>query len=208
MSKFSLFTLLFLIFISPLAANDIPEPYRSVRDLPFDSQGWFQNQIPIANHLASRNIKTAIEIGSWIGESTRFIANRLPEGSVLYAVDTWLGSTDESLHQLDPRLPYLYQLFLSNVKHAQLCHKIIPVRMKSLEAANGLNVMADLIYLDAGHSTEDVYNDIHAWIKHLNAGGLFCGDDWAWDSVRVAVEMAAKDLNKQVYSYGNYWWYE
>jgi hypothetical protein len=100
-----------------------------------------------------------------------------------------------------------YRQFLSNVIHENLTDRIIPFRMNSTEAAEGLNIMADLIYIDAGHSEESVFNDIHAWSKHLNPNGILCGDDWGWPEVRRAVERGAILLEKQIYTKGNFWKY-
>lgn len=184
---------------------NIPEPYRSIIDLPFDDHGWFINQRQMETCLQALKPKTVIEVGSWLGSSTRFIAERLPDGAILYAVDTWLGSPAEDVHLRDPRLPYLFQLFLSNVKHAGLSHVIIPIRMDSLEASKALNVQADMIYIDASHDTESVYNDILAWFPHLKRGGIFCGDDWGWISVQVGVLRAADVLKGTVVPDGNFW---
>lgn len=188
--------------------SDLPEPYQSNVDLPFDGHGWFMNAEQLQVQLSKKPAKVVIEVGSWLGCSTRFIASAIPDGGVVYAVDTWLGSSDESLHLQDPRLPYLYQQFLSNVKHAGLTSKIIPVRMRSLEAASGINVKADLIYIDAGHDTASVFQDIMAWYPHLNQGGIMCGDDWGWLTVQSAVIMGANQLGKRVCASGNFWWYE
>lgn len=187
---------------------EMPEPYRSVVDLPFDDHGWFGNASQLNSIITAKSPKIAIEVGSWLGCSARFIASQLPEDGILYAIDTWSGSTNEEQHMQDPRLPYLYQLFLSNVKHAQLTHKIVPVRMSSLEASQALNVKADLIYIDASHDTESVTQDIMAWYKHLNETGTLCGDDWGHEPVRIAVYNCAAILKKNVAAYGNFWWYE
>lgn len=168
-------------------AQNIPEPYCSINDLPFDSQGWFINERQMGACLHELQPTTVIEVGSWLGSSTRFIAERLPKGAKLYAVDTWLRSPDEEVHMQDARLPFLFQLFLSNVKHAGLTDVIIPIRMTSIEASKALNINADLIYIDASHDTESVYNDIMAWLPHLKKDGIFCGDDWGWPSVEVNV---------------------
>ena len=201
------YAFLLLLVVCQLQA-EVPEPYRSLHVLPFDGQGWFGNDLPLKNIIHGMPIKTVLEVGSWLGCSTRFFATELPEDGKVYAVDTWLGSEEELLHQVDPRLPFLYQQFLSNVIHAGLTHKIIPVRMKSLEAAAALNVKADLIYLDGAHDTVNVFNDILAWYPHLSEYGIMCGDDWMWPTVEVAVREAAKILNKKVNSYYNFWWYE
>lgn len=198
-----------LSFSSAVSEEEMPEPYRSVRELPFDEQGWFGNHEPLGNIIRGMPIKTVIEVGSWLGCSTRFIATTLPQDGVVYAVDTWEGSTDEVLHMIDPRLDQLYHLFLSNVKHAKLTHKIVPIRMRSLEAAKALNVYADLVYIDGAHDTENAYNDILAWYAHLNQPyGMMCGDDYMWESVRIAVHHAAILFKKEVRSHYNFWWFE
>ncbi len=187
---------------------DMPEPYRSIQNLPFDDHGWFVNEAQLQICLSVKPAYTVIEVGSWLGKSTRFIASFIPEDGRVYAVDTWLGSSEEDVHMKDSRLTHLYQLFLSNVKQAGLAHKIIPIRMESLEAAKGLDVQADLIYLDAAHDTESVYQDILAWYSHLVKDGIFCGDDWDWESVRIGVIKAAGLLQKKVNYYGHFWWLE
>lgn len=188
-----------------VADDNIPEPYCSIKDLPFDPHGWFSNATPLEACLHEQRTMTVIEVGSWLGASTRFIASKIPEGGKLYAIDTWLGSPGETVHSTDPRIGYLYQQFLSNVKHAGLTKKIIPIRMRSLEAVKALNVMADLIYIDAAHDEDSVYNDIIAWSHHLKGEGIMCGDDWLWPTVRKGVMRAAAELRLQVMSEGNFW---
>lgn len=195
------------LFCASVSAKLIPEPYRSINDLPFDDHGWFGNGEQLSACFNERPITTVIEIGSWLGSSTRFLATSVTKGGKVYAVDTWAGSPQEQQHLQDPRLPYLYQLFLSNIKHAQLTRIVDPIRMTSFEASKALNIRADLIYLDGAHDTASVYQDIHAWYPHLNEGGIICGDDWLWPTVRAAVVQAAAELNKSVYSSGNFWKY-
>lgn len=186
-----------------LTASDL-EPYNSINILPFDSHGWFGNAEQLKTCFNEKPVATVIEVGSWLGCSTRFLGSSIKKGGKVYAVDTWLGSS-EAEHEKNPRLSYLYQQFLSNVKHAGLTDIIVPVRMTSLEAAKALNVKADLIYIDAAHDTKSVLEDILAWYPHLNENGIMCGDDWTWQSVQAAVIQAADQLDKSIYSSGNFW---
>jgi hypothetical protein len=200
------FFLTFLLSPILLFAQDIPEPYKSINDLPFDPYGFFVNHGQISDLLNEKQPKVIIEIGSWMGSSTRYIASNMPEDGILYAIDTWAGTPEEvAAHMQDPRLPYLYQLFLSNVKHEGLTHKIIPIRMRSTEAAKALNVKADVIYLDAAHDTKSVVEDIFAWYPHLNEDGVFCGDDFSFLSVRDALDYCSQILNKRIWAHGNFW---
>lgn len=186
---------------------ELAEPYNSVKQLPFDPHGWFANSKPLQSIIEKKQPKTVIEVGSWLGKSTRFIASKIPQGGKVYAVDTWEGSPQEQVHLKDPRLPFLYQQFLSNVIHAGLTDVIIPIRMKSIEASKALNIQADLIYIDAAHDTQSVTEDILAWYPHLQKDGIMTGDDWNWTTVRTAVVNCANKLNKKVSSYDNFWWY-
>lgn len=198
---------LFLIFSLSSIFAEMPEPYASIKQLPFDPHGWFINAKPLDAILEQRKPKIVIEIGSWMGCSTRFIADKLPEGGKLYAIDTWAGSPGEEVHMSDPRLPYLYQQFLSNVIHAGLTNVIIPIRMNSVEASKALNIKADLIYLDGAHDTSSVIADILSWYPHLAEDGLLCGDDWGWPSVQAAVIQCSSKLNKKVVAVGNFWFF-
>lgn len=188
--------------LTAVSQTDLPEPYRSITLLPYDPQGWFFNSKQMEYFIKNRKVNTVIEVGSWLGQSTRYIADLLPSGGKVYAIDHWKGSIE---HLAWPGLNRLYGQFLSNAVHAGLTDKIIPIRMESLEAAKALSVQADLIYIDASHDTDNVIADIMAWYPRLKADGLMCGDDWTWDSVRVAVETCAPRLGKKIYSEENFW---
>lgn len=194
-----------MVLVQLSLTAEMPEPYTSIHELPFDEQGWFINERQMERCLNKIKPNVVIEVGSWLGMSTRFIASRLPSDGKLYAVDTWKGSFNEEWHLKDPRISHLYQLFLSNVKHAGLADVIVPIRMNSLEAAAALDVQADFIYIDAAHDADSVYQDIMAWYPHLKKGGLMCGDDWDWGTVRLGVMRAARRLGLSVESNKNFW---
>ncbi len=175
----------------------MPEPYASTSILPFNDQGFFANQDPLLQILSKKKCNVIIEVGTWIGSSARFMAQLQPDDGKLYAVDTWNGSIEHS--QVDfPFLPYLFQQFLSNTIHAGLTNKIIPIRMNSTEASKALNVLADLIYIDAAHDADSVCADVLAWLPHLNSDGILCGDDWHAPSVREGVSLAIRKSGLRV----------
>ena len=191
--------------------NTVSEPYCSMKNLPYDQESWVgpTNAYFLDKFIKDKAINTVVEIGSWIGSSARYIASRLPPDGLLFAVDCWLGTPESAVLLKDPRLSHLFQLFLSNIKHAGLTHKVVPIRMYSVMAAQLLNVKADLIYIDAAHDYQNVLNDIMAWYPHLNPGGVMCGDDWClYEGVSKAVIQAAKNLNLKVYGVDNFWWFE
>jgi len=180
------------------------DPYSDIEVLPFDAHGWYENAQQIEQIFRQRKIRTVVEVGCWLGSSTRHIATLLPQGGKLYAVDHWLGSVE---HQQDTtHLSCLYQQFLSNVIHARLTDKIIPVKMPSLEAADCLaGLKVDAVYIDASHDTQSVLQDLRAWYPFIKNHGVLCGDDWGWDSVRQAVIIFARESGLRIYHAGNFW---
>jgi predicted O-methyltransferase YrrM len=179
--------------------KNLPEPYQSIVPLPFNSHGWYVNQKPIERIFAENAIKTVVEIGSWLGLSTRHFASLLPEGGKIYAIDHWLGSVE---HQKSPYLETAYPQFLSNIIHAGFAHKVVPMRMDSVEAARCLNCCPDLVYIDGSHEYEDVLADLAAWFPRSK---IVCGDDWRWVTVRLAVLRFAEERNLRVLTDYNFW---
>lgn len=197
-----------LIFCGDSSLSNYPEPYCNLEKLlPFDGHGWFGNGIPLDLLLKQRKVKTIVEVGSWLGNSTRHMASLIPEGGKVYAVDHWLGSVEhqEGQYAFYHALPYLYDQFLSNVIHKGLTDKIVPIRMSSLEAAQVLTVKPDLVYLDGAHDTESVYNDLVAWYPFIQGHGIICGDDWMWATVSAAVVQFATEKHLKLFFLKNFW---
>jgi predicted O-methyltransferase YrrM len=194
----------FKLLLACLACFSTTEdPYAGVEMLPFDPQGWYLNARDMEKIFKKHKIKTVVEVGSWLGTSTRHIASLLPRGGKIYAVDHWEGSIE---HQSDPRTPHLYQQFLSNVIHTGLTNKIVPVKMASLEAASYLDgLQVDLVYLDGAHDTESVLQDLRAWYPFVKGHGIICGDDWGWSSVAEAVQIFARENGLKIHHRDNFW---
>ncbi len=186
-----------------------PGIYKRMSVLPFNDHGWYLWKDIFAKLLADHKIKVVIEVGSWLGASTRDIARQLPEGGKLYAVDHWQGSPEMFRHEDERKLlPTLYQQFLSNVIHAGLTDKIVPVRMPSLEAAEKLklaNIVPDLIYIDGAHDFDSVYKDLVAWYAYVQGDCIFCGDDFTCPDVRDAVKKFAQERNLKLEPQGGFW---
>ena len=198
-----------LITTPLIAHSSLPEPYASTDILPENPFGWYLNAPQITNLIQKYDVRTVVEVGSWIGGgSTRHIGNLLKlKGGTLYAVDTWLGSTDNQTNQAcyAPFLPTVYQQFLSNMVHWDLTQTVIPVQMDSLMASQTLQVQPDLIYIDGEHTTSAVYADLCAWHPFVENKGILCGDDWSWTSVRKAVKRFAAEKGKKIKASGNFW---
>ncbi len=212
--QYTLIISLYLIFCLGLTKKlnsnqaDLPYPYNSIEVLPFDPHAYFgKRQEEGLKQVIERYKPTiVVEIGSHLGASTRFIAQSLPENGVVYAVDHWLG--DVSWHFQNQSI--FYQQFLSNVIHAKLCHKIVPMRMTSLEAAETIEAKPDLVFIDGSHDYKSVYEDLTAWYPHVKVHGILCGDDYHWGKshpVKTAVNQFARENNLKIKLVHNWFWY-
>jgi hypothetical protein len=176
--------------------------YESVETLNFDPGGYFATENSLDRLFKEQQIKTVIELGSWAGASTRFLARRVGQGGTVYAIDHWLGSKNHPGEMSDPRLKHIYHLFLSNIKDSGVADRVIPMRMSSEEAARALrpDIKADLVYVDTARDTEQVYGDIMNWYPFLKENGIMCGTEWREPAVRTAVQRAAEELGKSIES--------
>ena len=158
-----------------------------------------------------RQIRPAliVEVGSWKGASAIHMAECAAEEGLptkILCIDTWLGALEFRMDRDDPErfralecrhgYPQVYYRFLANVCHAGHEKRIVPFPLDSASAALWLmahGVRAGLIYIDASHEEEAVYQDLLDYREVLAPGGKIFGDDWAWASVRAAVSSFAKD---------------
>lgn len=160
-----------------------------------------------------------IEIGSWHGRSTRAIADNLPRGAKLYAIDHWLGSAVErdtnhasaAMKEGD----HAYLEFCDNLFDHIQSGKVIPLRMSGNNAAEFLSskgIKGDVIFIDAGHTYDEVKEDVAKWKPLVKNGGLLCGHDYyhdgtAWPGVQQAVdEIFGHKGTNMGYIYSNSIW--
>ena len=179
---------------------------------PLDLQGWVGNQTIFEKLIDQQKPSVIIEVGTWKGKSAIMMANvakRLNLNCKIYCVDTWLGAiefwdwlshTPERNLHLKHGYPQVYYQFLSNVVHTNNQDVIIPVPLPSNLGCKLLkrkNIQSQLIYIDASHETDDVYDDMKHYYELLSPGGIMFGDDYSWESVRNGVNKFVSDRNYQ-----------
>lgn len=195
--------------LSPLPHFFLPPPYNELTQLlPFDNGSFFKKEcvVSLGSILRERRIETVVELGCWKGISTIFMAIFLPLHGKVYAVDHWKGSAE---HTQDCSM--LYPQFLSNVIRTRLTDQIIPLKMTTLEASRLSLPSIDLIYVDASHDEDSVYQDLNAWYPHVQlSGGILCGDDYLWGEemgfpVQKALKRFAKERSLTFDTHKNFW---
>ena len=149
--------------------------------------------------------RVVVELGSWLGMSTRFIADRAPCATVI-AIDHWQGSAEHhELAECREMLPWLFENFLA--MNWSYRHRVIPLKMTTIE---GLEVVAahkvvpDLIFIDADHRYEGLLDDLSS-ASRLFPDAVLVGDDLELSEVRRAVLAFASRRNLIVQVVGENW---
>jgi len=71
-------------------------------------------------------------------------------------------------------------------------------------AAKYADASLDFVFIDACHDTPAVLRDIDRWTAKVAPGGIVAGDDYGWESVRLAVAQRFPAAN--VTPSGCVWW--
>ena len=181
-------------------------------DVPVQQQGWCDepNQKMLSS-LLNGPIKIIVEIGSWLGNSARFILESAPQANMI-CVDHWFGSKEhlESEHEhIRKIIPTLYETFLVNLWDYR--SRLVPLRTDSIRGLHEIHrsgVKPDLIYIDASHDYHNVFEDVKTALD-LFPNSVICGDDWHYEDVRRAVGELAQEYGKKIIAGGDrVWWFE
>ncbi len=129
----------------------------------------------------------AVEIGSYCGKSTCYIAQACKENnSLLYAIDHHRGSEeqqkgqeyfDEEIFDVFENRINTYPLFLKNIKEYELDNFIKPMVMDSISASKEISEALDFIFIDGSHTYESARNDYKYWKPKLRDGGILAIHD-------------------------------
>jgi len=143
-----------------------------------------EEQISILKELLNQiKPRYAIEIGSWMGNTTWPIAEECERnGGFVVCVDTWEGNVGTHLEPIASTYD-VFKMFRDNVK-AKKPRNIIPIMTDSLNVHFFKHGFFDFAFLDGDHRYSHVKSDIEICWKALRKGGLICGHDMdvpTWD---------------------------
>lgn len=145
-----------------------------------DVEGWMRSNELNWLYQEAKKYHAIVEIGSWKGRSTLALLNGTP-GTVT-AIDTFKGSEAEvkgphrEAEEVDIRACFDF-----NTKKFQ---NIVVHQMENAKVAEQVG-LAEMIFIDAGHTKEEVLQDLKIW--EPKATKLICGHDFDWPSVQEAV---------------------
>jgi len=192
-----------------MGMEELRQVFRFPKDapsVPASDHGWFgPEHVELLTGCLTPKIKVALELGSWLGKSTRFIADHAPNATVL-AVDHWRGSQEHLVPGLSQMLPTLYETFLKSCWEYR--DRIVPIRMGTVEAMKIVHqhgIVPDVIYIDASHEYPDAMHDIHHALM-LFPSALLAGDDFMWPGVARGIRELRTQFPFEVWVKGNVWW--
>lgn len=155
--------------------------------------GWMSAQELTWLAEQAQTHRAIVEIGSYLGRSTRVLGDHTP-GRVV-AIDDWKGPRDIECDKTN-----LLKKFFSNVKDLIGADKVL--YLKRDHGDFPLDILAyaklvdmvdyqgiDMVFIDGDHEYENVKRDIIFWKNTIAPYGVLCGHDFHYCSgVRQAVE--------------------
>jgi len=129
--------------------------------------------------------EVVLEIGVYLGRSTKAIADALPDRGTVIAVDPWRDA--DGFHRKVAGMA-------SEHNRANPDRSIVVCRSMSHDAAKAwVDPRIDFVHIDGDHRSLGVYRDIRDWLPHLSKDGFFIGHDWPVEGVRFGVCAALED---------------
>jgi predicted O-methyltransferase YrrM len=110
-----------------------------------------------------------VEVGSFLGRSACYLGAGLKSAKKnvrVICVDTWTFPEDA------------FWIFLANMRQAELTDVLVPVRMKSVDAAKIVRNDLAAVFIDGDHEYDGVKEDIEAWMPKVRKGGILAGHDY------------------------------
>ena len=153
-------------------------------------KGWMSEKELQFLYDSAKEMKSIVELGSYLGRSTVALAEGVKEA--VFAVDHWDWKGGGGLKMDGTE----YEQFLENTKDFD---NIIVLKGTTMEASKKIGKV-DMVFIDADHSYEAVKQDIETWLPRTHK--LICGHDYDFDEVKKAVD----ELLEIDGVIGSVWW--
>jgi predicted O-methyltransferase YrrM len=121
---------------------------------------------------AAKEMKSILEIGSFLGRSTHALLSGINPEYYVYSIDPFDSNIYKT--QNDPEYSLIYEKFIENTKSFK---NLKVIRKQSRDALQELkDLKFDMIFIDGNHEYSEVKNDINWWMP--KAVKLLCGHDY------------------------------
>jgi predicted O-methyltransferase YrrM len=154
-------------------------------------QGWLseaQGRALFAAAARSTGRGAIVEIGSWKGRSTTWLAHGARvSGARVYAIDPHRHSRE------DPGARTLDE-FLENLDRAGVRDVVEPLVMTSGEAVDVVTGPVELLFVDGDHSADGARRDAQLWLPRVMTGGTVMFHDVATSGYGGPRRVFQKDI--------------
>lgn len=163
-----------------------------IKNLVDEVHGWLthsEGQLLFRLAKACTGRGVIVEIGSWKGKSTIWLAKGSRSGNKvkIHAIDPHTGSPEEAKSY---GKVLTFEEFTANVKNAGVDDTVIPIIKTSSEAAQEFREPIELIFIDGDHQYDMVKLDFELWFPKVIDGGIMAFHDtiWTWDGPKNVVK--------------------
>ena len=139
----------------------------------------------------------AVEIGSWKGKSTAWIAQALKDSGqarLVYAIDPHTGSSE---HQKDNTKVWTFDEFLKNIDKSGVSSFVRPIVKFSHQALSDIQGPIGFLFIDGGHEYELVKQDYELFAPLVAEGGYIAFHDTPWPGVNQFIAETLPKANLQ-----------
>lgn len=152
--------------------------FDEVKELTGGIGGWLSEPEGEFLYSLAKQVPTAqaiVEIGSWKGKSTIWLAKGAEAGqrNKVYSIDLHSGS---EAHVSEGE-ENTYQELLTNISRAKVEEIVVPLVATSYEVARSWKGKVGLLWIDASHEYEDVKRDFLSWKPHLASAAIVAFHD-------------------------------
>ncbi len=132
-----------------------------------------------------------LEIGSYCGKSAYIIGYACQQnGSILFSIDHHKGSEEQQQGEeyfdsdlFDSKLSRVntFPFFQKTIARTSLENTIVPIVAGSVVAGKMWKTPVSMLFIDGGHSFEQVYEDFLTWACHIQPEGFLVIHDIFFD---------------------------
>lgn len=141
-----------------------------------------------------------VEVGSYTGKSTCYLATAMQPGVRMFAVDAWdtlqeMGWAEDERHGYSD--PDTYAEFRDNLVRFGVASKVRVTRADSRVAARRLRNSVrpiGLFWLDGDHRVAGVRADLNAWVPLMNDETIVLFDDYYYGGVSSSLADVEHEL--------------
>ena len=164
----------------------------SVKKATDSIDGWLTDNEGEFLYNAAKNCRgrgVIVEIGSWKGKSTVWLAKGSKAGNnvKVYAIDPHTGSSE---HKRGGSRVWTFAEFKQNIRRANVEDAVVPIIRTSEDAAHDWKEKpVELLWIDGAHDYEIVKLDFDLWFPYLIEGGSIAFHDTiGWPGPRRLVK--------------------